>query len=60
TPASVHHGTATEIRAQRQTTLDAAHSAHPERFGHRRPQAPKLPTAAWINQPSPDALIQTA
>ena len=60
TPASVHHGTATEIRAQRQTTLDAAHSAHPERFGHRRPQAPKLPTAAWINQPSPEALIQTA
>ena len=60
TPASVHHGTATEIRVQRQHTLDAAHAAHPERFGNRRPQAPKLPTAAWINQPSPEALIQTA
>ena len=59
TPASVHHGTATEIRAQRQHTLDAAHAAHPERFGNRRPQAPKLPKAAWINQPSPEALIQT-
>ncbi len=60
TPASVHHGTATEIRAQRQVTLDAAYAAHPHRFGNRRPQAPKLPTAAWINQPSPEALIQTA
>ena len=60
TPASVHFGTATEIRAQRQATLDAAHAAHPHRFGTRRPQAPKLPTAAWINQPSPEALIQTA
>jgi putative transposase len=60
TPASVHHGTAPEIRAQRQHTLDAAHAAHPERFGNRRPQAPKLPKAAWINQPSPQALIQTA
>jgi putative transposase len=55
TPASVHHGTATEIRAQRLHTLDAAHAAHPERFGNRRPQAPKLPKAAWINQPSPEA-----
>lgn len=60
TPASVQHGTATEVRAQRQVTLDAAYAAHPHRFGNRRPQAPKLPTAAWINQPSPEALIQTA
>lgn len=60
TPASVHHGTATQIRAQRQHTLETAHAAHPERFGNRRPQAPKLPNAAWINQPSPEALIQTA
>lgn len=60
TPASVHHGTATQIRAQRQHTLDAAHAAHPERFGNHRPTAPQLPKAAWINQPSPEALIQTA
>lgn len=59
TPASVHYGTAAGIRAQRQATLDAAHAAHPDRFGNRRPQAPKLPTAAWINPPSPQALIQT-
>ena len=60
TPASVHYGTATEIRAQRQQTLDTAHATHPHRFGNRRPQAPKLPTTAWINQPSQEALIQTA
>ena len=60
TPASVHHGTASEIRAYRQATLDAAHATHPHRFGNRRPQAPKLPKAAWINQPTPEALIQTA
>lgn len=60
TPASVHHGTAAAIRVHRQATLDAAHAAHPDRFGNRRPQAPKLPEAAWINQPSPEALIQTA
>ena len=60
TPASVHYGTADEVRAQRQQTLDGAYAAHPERFGHRRPTPPKLPTIAWINQPSQEALIQTA
>lgn len=60
TPASVHYGTAVEVRAQRQQTLNTAYAAHSERFGNRRPQPPKLPTAAWINQPSQEALIQTA
>jgi putative transposase len=60
TPASVHYGTATEVRAQRQVTLDAAYATHPDRFGRRRPAPPKLPTAAWINQPSQEALIQSA
>lgn len=60
TPASVHHGTADEIRALRQQTLDTAYAAHPARFGHRRPQPPKPPTAAWINKPSQEALIQSA
>ncbi len=57
TPASVHHGTASEIRAQRAATLDAAYTAHPNRF-RRRPVPPRLPAAAWINQPSREALIQ--
>ena len=56
----MHFGTASEVRAQRQVTLDAAYAAHPDRFGHRRPAPPKLPTAAWINQPSQEALIQSA
>ena len=60
TPASVHHGTAHQIRAMRQATLDGAYAAHPDRFGHRRPRPPKLPTEAWINQPSREALIQSA
>lgn len=58
TPASVHHGTAGEVRRQRGSTLDAAYAAHPHRF-RQRPVPPKLPTAAWINQPSREALIQT-
>ena len=52
TPASVHYGTATEVRAQRQVTLDAAYAANPARFRHRRPEPPKVPTIAWINEPS--------
>jgi len=39
-------------------TLHAAYAANPARFGHRRPTPPQLPTAAWINQPSREALIQ--
>lgn len=59
TPASVHYGTAGEIRRQRQATLHAAFDANPSRFRHRRPEPPKLPAAAWINQPSREALIQS-
>jgi putative transposase len=60
TPASVHYGTAAEIRAQRAATLDAAYAANPDRFRHRRPAPPKLPTVAWINEPTPEALIKSA
>jgi putative transposase len=60
TPASVHYGTADEIRAQRAVTLDAAYTANQARFGHRQPQPPKLPTVAWINEPTPEALIKSA
>jgi len=60
TPASVHYGTAREIREQRQVTLDAAYAANPSRFRHQRPTPPTLPTVAWINEPSPEALIKSA
>ena len=59
TPASVHSGDAIHIRQQRQQTLDRAYAANPVRFANRRPTAPKLPTAAWINRPTPEALIQS-
>ena len=53
TPASVHYGTAAEVRAQRAETLEAAYALNPARFRHCRPQPPKLPTVAWINEPAP-------
>ena len=37
-PASVHYGTATQVRQQRQATLHAAYQANPRRFRHRRPE----------------------
>jgi putative transposase len=51
TPASVHYGTATEVRAQRRETLSATYAANPARFRHRKPEPPELPTVAWINEP---------
>jgi putative transposase len=53
TPASVHYGTATEIRESRARVLNAAYDAHPERFVNRPPSPPLLPEAAWINKPVP-------
>jgi putative transposase len=32
TPASVHYGTAEQIRQHRQATLDTAYTQHPDRF----------------------------
>ena len=58
TPADVHHGRADTIRAQRQTVLDAAYTAHPHRF-RKPPCAPRIPEAAWINQP-PEPPLTTA
>ncbi len=51
TPATVHHGHAEHTHAARQTVLDAAYAATPERFVRRPPRPPALPTAAWINKP---------
>ena len=45
---------------QRAITLAAAYAANPARFGHRPPQPPTLPTVAWINEPTPQALIKSA
>jgi putative transposase len=60
TPASVHYGTATEIQAKRAETLTAAYTANPARFRHQPPTPPELPEVAWINEPTREALIQSA
>jgi len=52
TPHSVHYGLAEAMRITRQTTLDAAFLAHPERFKGKSPQPHALPTAVWINPPA--------
>ena len=52
TPESVHYGLAAGIREQRAKVLEAAYTAHPERFVRAKPQPPKLPTAVWINAPA--------
>ena len=51
TPADVHYGQAEQIRAERALVLDAAYTAHPERFVRKPPIPPELPKAAWINKP---------
>jgi putative transposase len=51
TPAMVHYGEAQSVRAQRQTVLEAAYIAHPERFVKGLPTPPELPGEVWINPP---------
>ncbi|MEK8141830.1 DDE-type integrase/transposase/recombinase [Streptomyces sp. M10(2022)] len=51
TPASIHFGTADEVRDQRAITLTEAYARHPERFG-RRPRPPAIHQTAWINDPA--------
>jgi putative transposase len=52
TPAVVHFGQADAILAARQAVLDAAHTAHPERFVRRPPRPLALPAEVWINPPA--------
>ena len=71
TPASVHYGTAEEVRQQRAVTLDAAFQSHPERFVSKPrtppqlptttqlPTTPQLPTTTWINKPEEETTTNT-
>lgn len=59
TPADVHHGRAPAIRAARQTVLDAAYAARPDRF-RQPPRAPRIPEATWINPPEEQPLTTAA
>ena len=51
TPAMVHFGQAESVLARRQTVLDAAYQAHPDRFVRRPPRPLPLPSEVWINKP---------
>ncbi len=53
TPDTVHHGRAETVHTARAGVLTAAYATRPERFVHRPPTPPPLPTAAWINPPDP-------
>jgi putative transposase len=59
TPADVHFGQADAVRAQRQAVLDAAFAFHPDRF-RKRPSAPTIPEATWINRPEETPLATAA
>ena len=51
TPAMVHFGQAPAIREKRQSVLDAAYLAHPDRFVRRPPIPLPLPKEVWSNKP---------
>lgn len=53
TPAAMHTGKANAIYDARAIVLQNAFSRHPNRFKHRHPFPPLLPTAAGINMPKP-------
>ena len=53
TPATVHYQQSDRLILQRQSVLDVAYAAHPERFVRRPPKHPSLPDAVWINPPVP-------
>jgi len=52
TPATVHHGRANAVHAERARVLEAAYAATPERFVRHPPTPPPVPAAAWINKPN--------
>ncbi len=52
TPEDVHYGRGPGMVEARQLVLDIAHIRHPERFVLKRPEAPQLPEAVWINPPA--------
>ena len=52
TPATVHYGQADVVLAARQTVLDQAHAAHPERFVNQPPRPLPLPSKVYINPPT--------
>ncbi len=56
TSAAVRHGQATRLHAQRARVLTDAYARTPERFVRQPPRPPALPTAVWINKPTPQEI----
>jgi len=52
TPEDVHYGRGPRRVEARQQVLNVAYAQHPERFVRKRPKAPRLPEAVWINPPA--------
>lgn len=50
-PTMVHFGEAAAVLAHRQSVLDGAYQAHPERFVRQPPKPLPLPSEVWINKP---------
>jgi putative transposase len=57
TPAQVHHGLAAGALERRQTVLERAYQAHPERFPSGAPRVSAPPSEVWINPPQHVALV---
>jgi len=53
TPDAMHTGQAVALQAARQEVLRHAYGVHPERFVRRPPAPLPLPTAVYINPPTP-------
>ena len=50
-PAQVHYGLAEQTIDSRNKVLYEAYMRNPNRFKHKIPRHPKLPTEVWINKP---------
>ena len=53
TPEAIHLGHAPDLHTVRTQVLQSAYDLHPERFVRQVPKPPALPTAVWINPPTP-------
>lgn len=51
TPEDVHYERAAALEKLRNHTLAEAYAKNPERFVHKVPVAPRVPTEVWINPP---------
>ena len=55
TPETVHYNLAEQALAARGRVMRQAYEAHPERFVRGLPSPQTLPSAAWINPPTPSS-----